>query len=312
VKAGLSHPPPAQAGTREFEREDQFLMLTYNCEYMAKHSTVGLDEYQTAFVKLLETAARRHRKHEVFRDFCELAALSLSNAVDLRNFDQREARYMQIVGRYEATEVAFFPQMLARVVQSLERGMHDCMGQLFMALELGDHWKGQYFTPYEVAYLMAELGTGDVGVAIEEKGYVRMNEPAAGAGAMVIALADSVQNKGFNYQQCLHVTAQDLDETAVHMAYIQLTLLHIPAVVVHGNSLCPKPTDARWFTAAHILGGWGHRLAADDAAHRRNEKIEVKELPDAPRQPAGESVLPQNSVYPVRMGAEPGQMSLFE
>jgi len=279
---------------------------------MAKNSPLGLDENQTAFVKLLEAAARRHRKHEVFRDFCELAALSLSNAVDLRSFDVREARYMQIVGRYEAAEVALFPQMLAQVVQSLERGLHDCMGQLFMSLDLGDHWKGQYFTPYQVAYLMAKLGTGDVGAMVGQKGYIRMNEPAAGAGAMVIALADSMQKMGFNYQRCLHVTAQDLDETAVHMAYIQLTLLHIPAVVVHGNSLWPKSTDARWFTAAHILGGWGHRLASDDAAHRGDGEIEVKDLPEAVRRPADKSILPQKAVHSIRKGADPGQMSLFE
>jgi hypothetical protein len=59
--------------------------------------------------------------------------------------------------------------MLGHIVQSLEAGLHDCLGQLFMALELGDHWKGQYFTPYEVAYLMAELGCGDVAALVEGK-----------------------------------------------------------------------------------------------------------------------------------------------
>lgn len=228
---------------------------------MSKRPISGLDEHQKAFIKLIEANARRHRKHEAFRDFCEMAAISLSNAVDVAQAERREARYMQLVGRYEREEVARFPQMLAHIVQSLEYGMHDCLGQLFMALELGDHWKGQYFTPYPVAYLMAELGCGDVAALVGARGYFTANEPAAGAGAMVIALADCVRNKGMNYQRCLHVTAQDLDETAVHMSYIQLTLLHIPAVVVHGNSLWPKDTDQCWYTAAHVFGGWSGRLA---------------------------------------------------
>ena len=228
---------------------------------MSKRPINGLDEHQKAFVKLIEANARRHRKHEVFRDFCEMAAISLSNAVDLVQAEKREARYMHLIGRYERAEVDRFPQMLGHIVQSLEAGLHDCLGQLFMALELGDHWKGQYFTPYEVAYLMAELGCGDVAALVEERGYFTANEPASGAGAMVIALADCVRNKGLNYQRCLHVTAQDLDETAVHMTYIQLTLLHVPAVVIHGNSLWPKGTDAQWYTAAHVLGGWRGRLA---------------------------------------------------
>lgn len=233
---------------------------------MSKRPINGLDEHQKAFVKLIEANARRHRKHEVFRDFCEMAAISLSNAVDLTQAEKREARYLHLIGRYERAEVDRFPQMLGHIVQSLEDGLNDCLGQLFMALELSDHWKGQYFTPYEVAYLMAELGCGDVAALVEEHGYFAANEPACGAGAMVIALADCVRNKGLNYQRCLHVTAQDLDETAVHMSYIQLTLLHVPAVVIHGNSLWPKDTDAQWFTAAHVLGGWRGRLARRRAA----------------------------------------------
>jgi hypothetical protein len=63
---------------------------------MSKRPINGLDEQQKAFVKLIEANARRHRKHEVFRDFCEMAAISLSNAVDLAQAEKREARYMHL------------------------------------------------------------------------------------------------------------------------------------------------------------------------------------------------------------------------
>ena len=46
----------------------------------------------------------------VFKDFCELAALSFSDAVDQAQFEVREARYVQIVKGYKAEEVARFPQ----------------------------------------------------------------------------------------------------------------------------------------------------------------------------------------------------------
>jgi hypothetical protein len=41
---------------------------------------------------------------------------------------------------------------------------------------------------------------------------------------------------------------------AVHMAYIQLSLLHVPAVVVHGNTLSLEEWGY-WYTPAHILDG---------------------------------------------------------
>jgi hypothetical protein len=43
------------------------------------------------------------------------------------------------------------------------------------------------------------------------------------------------------------------------MAYVQLSLLNIPAIVVHGNALSVEAWGT-WFTPAHILGGWGAKL----------------------------------------------------
>ncbi|MDM0029150.1 N-6 DNA methylase [Variovorax saccharolyticus] len=203
--------------------------------------------------------ARRHRLHAVFADFCELCALSISNAVDRAQFDAREARYLQIVARYERDEVLRFSQMLGVLTQWLEVGFADCLGDLFMSLELGDHWKGQFFTPFSVASLMAQLTVLDARETIEAQGFLSVSEPACGAGAMVIACAEALHLQGINYQKTMHVTATDLDATAAHMAYLQLTLLHVPAIIVHGNSLTLKQYGY-WVTPAHVLGGWDYRL----------------------------------------------------
>lgn len=211
--------------------------------------------------KLLQDNARRHRLHKVFSDFCELAALAVSNSVDLVHREAREARYMQIVGEYERDEVQRFPQLLAVLVDWLECGLDDCLGKLFMSLDLGDSFKGQFFTPFELSRLMACLTFGGAREAIERQGFVTVSEPACGAGGMLLAAADALQAQGINYQQAMHATAVDVDATAVHMAYVQLSLAHVPAVIVHGNSLSMKEWG-HWFTPAHILGGWDRRLRA--------------------------------------------------
>ena len=51
------------------------------------------------------------------------------------------------------------------------------------------------------------------------------------------------------------VTATDIDLKCVHMCYLQLSLLGIPAVVIHGNSLTLEE-HSHWFTPAYILDGW--------------------------------------------------------
>lgn len=76
---------------------------------------------------------------------------------------------------------------------------------------------------------------------------------------MVIALAQEMREMGINYQQHLHVTTIDVDAKCVHMAYIQFALLHIPAVIVHGNTLSLEEWS-HWYTPAHIVGGWKWKL----------------------------------------------------
>jgi hypothetical protein len=233
---------------------------------MSHPSLLGLDQPQQQFVKLIRANAHRHRLHEVFRDFCEMAALAVSNSVDLVQREAREARYLQIVARYAAEEVARFPAMLGCVTESLHFGMKDCLGQLFMSLQLGDHWKGQFFTPYEVARLMARLTGLPSPADLSRRGFVTLSEPACGAGAMLIAAAETMLDAGINYQQHLHVTGVDIDATAVHMAYVQLSLLHVPAIVVHGDALWPGAADPYWVTPAHVLGGWDRKLTKAVAA----------------------------------------------
>lgn len=113
---------------------------------------MGHGAHAKELASLMRDNARAHRLSEVFSDFCELGALSISNAVDRLQFKKREERYLQIVGKYEREEVDRFPQMLAVLVDWLECGFADCLGELFMSLEIGDSFKGQFFTLCEPSH----------------------------------------------------------------------------------------------------------------------------------------------------------------
>ena len=239
-----------------------------------------MDPHQKQIEKLMRSAAHRYRLHEVFRDFCELAAISISNRFDLLNYDEREKRYLQIVQRYEPDEVKTFPQMLAELTESAETGFKDSLGELFMALELSDNWKGQFFTPYHLSAVMARLTLGDeIDEKIKANGFIMVNDPATGAGCMVIAMAEAMKERGFNYQQAMHVTAQDVDSTAVHMAYIQLSLYGVPAVVIHGNTLSCE-TWGRWRTPMHVMGFWDSKLARGRARILESEPEQPQPEPE--------------------------------
>jgi type I restriction-modification system DNA methylase subunit len=255
-------------------------------------------------VKLISALAYRHSHWQVFADFAEMAAISMSNAVDQVQRDRREERYMEIVKRYKPEELAKFPIMLAELTLALEDEPADVLGRTFHDLELHNKWAGQYFSPYPLCRMMAKMtlsGKEDIEARIAERGFVTAQEPACGSGAMVIALAHEMRELGINYQRHLHVTAVDVDVKCVNMTYLQLSLLHIPAVIVHGNSLSLEEFG-RWYTPAHILDGWRWRL------RRRSERSETHQIEEVPKV----SEEPQQAARPDPVnGCRPKQLTLF-
>lgn len=226
-------------------------------------------DHQKELAKLLNSFYGRHSHWQVFSDFCEIGAITFSNAVDLAQRDKREERYLQIVKGYDREELDKFARGLACLTMALEDGFCDVLGRTFHDLELHNKWAGQFFTPYDVSKMMAKMTIADcedLKARIAARGFVTAQEPAVGSGSMVIALAEAMRDAGINYQQHLHVTAIDVDPKCVHMAYLQFSLLHIPAVIVHGNTLSLEEYG-HWYTPAHIMGGWNWKL-------RRQEAIE--------------------------------------
>ncbi|ENT6152355.1 N-6 DNA methylase [Pseudomonas aeruginosa] len=240
----------------------------------AKTEASSPAEHRKNLIRLLNANSHRHHLWDVFADFCEMGALAMSNSVDLAQRNERENRYLNVIKKYEPSEVNRFPQMLAELTMAMEYGPNDVLGQVFGELELGNSARGQYFTPYSVCQIMASQLIGDGESLLQrsqELGFITLNEPACGAGAMVIAFAESLGNSGLNYQKCLHVTAQDIDQRAVHMTYLQLSLLHIPAIIILGNTISLEEREL-WYTPAHILGGWSFKIS------ERHTKAEQQNL----------------------------------
>src|SRR5471032_2979351 len=189
-----------------------------------KHETTA-GNHPKELVKLIQQMSHRHHTLDVFSDFVELSALSISNAIDKTQFEARERRYPEIIAKYTPEEVQAFPKMLAELVMSFEDetatgSVSDVLGAIYMMLDLGNDRSGQFFTPAEISKLMARLLVGG-GSDVRERGFLRLNEPACGAGGMVIAYADALQSAGLNYQDSMHAICVDVDVRCVHMTYLR-------------------------------------------------------------------------------------------
>lgn len=204
----------------------------------------------------------------LWTDFIEMMAISISNAVDLRQKNVREERFKDITKKYTLEEMNIFKQMYADLVVDLEMDPRDVLGEIFMELGLGDKWKGQFFTPHSLSRVMTTitLSKDKIQKSIDDKGFVTINEDACGGGATLIASFNHIRQLGFNPQEILLIDASDIDRRACYMTYIQLSLLGANAVIRERDGLAPRTKEdtSTWYTPFYILNGWKFRSVLDD------------------------------------------------
>lgn len=262
---------------------------------MAKQVQV-IKKQQQQIVKLLQSMDGKFNRWEIWQDFILMMATSIANRFQDPHGQEREETYLKAVKKYSKKELGTFAEMCAYVVEGMDQDPEqDFLGSLFMALELGSNWKGQFFTPYNVCQMMGQVsGVQHVKEQLENRGWVVVNDPACGAGATLIALANECKKAGINYQQKILFTGQDLDRLAAMMCYIQLSLLGCPGYVVIGDTLLHPATayDKRsllptygqdvWFTPMYYSDIWaGRQIAAsmDLLIGRMNTRTVKEKVP---------------------------------
>lgn len=193
---------------------------------------------EALFEKGFNTLCQSRSRWKVWCDFIHLMAYSISNAVDGIHREEREAKYLKIAKGYSPAEMETFVRLFANVVTAIEKNPEqDFLGSLYMHLQLGNEWAGQFFTPYHVSRMMAEMQVDGAAAEIKNKGFITVSDCCIGGGAMLIAFANACRSANINYHNNVLFVGQDIDYTVALMAYIQLSLLGCPGYIVVGNSL---------------------------------------------------------------------------
>ena len=234
-----------------------------------------LNTQQKEFCKTLTGLCERKASWQVWTDFLECSAISIANCTDQSGeiHDKRERQYLEIIHRYKERERYSLASLLGYVEESLEENPEqDFLGDVYMALELNSHWHGQFFTPYHLSHFMAKVSISKDDPALRERGWICVNDPACGAGCLLIAARNVCLSEGIGYQRVLF-TAQDVDRIVALMCYIQLSLLGCAGYVVvgdsllhplttMGNTLIPiaSPHHEIWFTPMYFDAVWQGRI----------------------------------------------------
>ncbi len=168
----------------------------------------GMINHEKAFVKLFSQTARYHHRFKVFEDFISCSVIALENRLCFS--EAREQKYLRIVRGYEKEDVTRMAQLLAHVVNGLGEASGDFLGRVF--------YRGQFFTPWDVARMMATMQLGDTETLFRDRPFITLSEPACGAGCMVLAFADVLRKGGWPPHRYLWVSATDIDPLAAGIA----------------------------------------------------------------------------------------------
>lgn len=235
----------------------------------------GIERMKESFMRVFDEMTGRQSRSECWRDFVYCAAATIAqNTPTGPRHSEREERYRHVMAKYDTErrlKMAKLLSILCMITEEETRqgAFEDYMGDLFMRLELYSAMNGQFFTPFHVCRLMAKMETGNLITQIDRQGWVSVNEPACGAGATMIAIAEAMHSRGVEWQKCVFFTGQDLDETCALMCYIQLSLLGCAGYVHIGNTLAAPVNGPvlrgdmgpdTWYTPTWNTGIWAGRM----------------------------------------------------
>ena len=156
------------------------------------------------FRKILERLYRRHDLRRVFDGFVRLSACAVGAQT-------REAEYLAEVKHWEKPELDSFAAALGALVLEMEvRPFEDILGGCYLDFAVsskGQQWNGEFHTTKTVCDLIAKMTLGDMD-ALPAEGPITVCEPACGAGAMILSLAQACPPK---IRRRLRVTAIDIN-----------------------------------------------------------------------------------------------------
>lgn len=231
------------------------------------------DVAQKEIAATLDRLSGRYPRWEIWQDFITMGAISIANVIDSPYREARERMYLERAKKYRKEDLEALATMLGAVTVGMEHNPdQDFLGELYMGLNLGNEAAGQFFTPYHVCHLMAEVSAGDnLAEQVEKNGWISVNDPCCGGGALLLAFANVCRKKGINFQTSVLFVAQDIDPTVAMMCYIQLSLMGCPGYVKVGNSLTdpltchgdhglfPVGGENIWFTPMFFRDEWQYR-----------------------------------------------------
>lgn len=210
-------------------------------------------------IKLIDRSSYTVDKSKLISDVFACGALAISNLVDSTQYDEREEQYKQIINSYKPKERELIVEIFSKTFALLSSVVYDngnfrdYLGEIFMRNNMANGKKGQVFTPFHISELMARITIGEkINDKVTDDKILTISDPCCGSGVMSLGALDVLKSYGINYTRNCFIECSDIDIRCVHMAYLQLSLAGVPAIIKHQNTLTLE-TWSIWKTPAFIF-----------------------------------------------------------
>ncbi len=232
------------------------------------------------FMDCFKSLTSNRHLYPVWSDVWELFAITLMNPLTKEMYasnerlkkvwDEREERYNRIMERYSKDEVQKFVEMFGYMVLEFERHpFQDFAGQTYMELGISNKNAGQFFTPFSICQMMAQMTQDHESLKrnVKERGWYTIYDCAVGGGATLIAGCEQADREFNRLDWRNHVMCMgnDIDITCVNMCYVQLSVLGVAAIVTQSDALMTAEVDFHahpecvWFTPTYFNQVWSER-----------------------------------------------------
>lgn len=142
-----------------------------------------------------------------------------------------ESEYMKLVKTLERGAVNVVTEIYALLFNAfcVEYIFDNYLGVAYESLSHNDKRMGQYFTPWNVAYAMAQMTLGDVKMQIEkakkEQRKLTICDPTVGSGVMLLAAKRVIMEQaGLQGLDYFEFYGMDIDHLCVRMCQIHMML----------------------------------------------------------------------------------------
>jgi len=193
------------------------------------------------FVDLLEKGAHLNNMNvsTFFEHWIFVSTMASSGALfalgGLSEGEQRLDACTQEVEKLHSDTVSIFLQLSDNLRMELGKEPRDILGELYMSLGSGKDSLGQVFTPLHIAKMMAQMTMTPLCLEKQDE-PLNINDAACGSGVMAIASHLCLQQNGKTTSD-YNFVLQDFDALCCRMAFLQMEMLGISAIVYNDDSL---------------------------------------------------------------------------